>query len=153
MGRETYTKREDFFFPYPLPGAPLAPGRRLHPHTSSSEMPVLGCVSLTQLRFSTICLNLTAWFSSLGLLLVTHLLYPTALIMLSCLLITTWQLVKAHGVTRNEPKIPGICYMQIIKVIRWDRIGFMKITFYLNATWLSVLKLQVYFKHSRLNNV
>ena len=28
-----------------------------------------------------------------------------------CLLITTWQLVKAHGVTRNEPKIHVICYI------------------------------------------
>ena len=25
-----------------------------------------------------------------------------------CLLITTWQLVKAHGVTRNEPKIQSL---------------------------------------------
>ena len=29
----------------------------------------------------------------------------------SCLLITRWQLVIAHGVTRNEPKIPVICYI------------------------------------------
>ena len=43
----------------------------------------------------------------------THLLYSTALIVLSypCLLITAWQLVKAHGVTRNEPKIHVICYI------------------------------------------
>ena len=30
---------------------------------------------------------------------------------LSCLLITIWQLVKARRVTRNEPKIHGICYI------------------------------------------
>ena len=28
----------------------------------------------------------------------------------SCLLIKIWQLAKAHGVTRNEPKIHVICY-------------------------------------------
>ena len=29
----------------------------------------------------------------------------------SCLLIKMWQLTKAHGVTRNEPKIHVICYI------------------------------------------
>ena len=29
----------------------------------------------------------------------------------SCLLIKMWQLTKAHGVTRNEPKINVICYI------------------------------------------
>ena len=57
------------------------------------------------------CLNLTAWLSSRGLLPVIHLFDLSALIVLSCLLITTWQLVKAHGVTRNEPKIHGISYI------------------------------------------
>ena len=74
---------------------------------------LIGCVSLTRLQFSALCLNLTVWFSSHGLLLVIHLLYPSALIMLPCLLITTWQLVKAHGVNRNEPKIHVICYITI----------------------------------------
>ena len=32
---------------------------------------------------------------------------------LPCLLITTWQLIKAHGVTRNEPKIYLICYITL----------------------------------------
>ena len=67
-----------------------------------------GWVSLVQLQFSAFCLNLTAWFSSRGLHPVTHLLYPSALIVLPCLLITTCQLVKAHGVIRSEPKIHGI---------------------------------------------
>ena len=31
-----------------------------------------------------------------------------------CLLITTWQLAKAHGVTRNEPKIHVICYITYV---------------------------------------
>ena len=29
----------------------------------------------------------------------------------SCLLIKMWQLAKAHGVTKNEPKIHVICYI------------------------------------------
>ena len=77
---ETYTQGEDFFFPYLLPGARGC--QCLHPLTSSSEMPLIGCVSLTRLRFSALCLNLTAWFSSRDLLLVTHLLYSSAQIML-----------------------------------------------------------------------
>ena len=32
----------------------------------------------------------------------------------SSLLITAWQLVKAHGVTRNKPKIHVICYITLI---------------------------------------
>ena len=51
--------------------------------------------------------------TSRGLLPVTHLLDRTALSS-PCLLITTWQLVKAHGVIRNEPKIYVICYITII---------------------------------------
>ena len=34
-----------------------------------------------------------------------------------CLLITTWQLVKSHGVTRTEPKIHAICYIRLIQKI------------------------------------
>ena len=108
MGGEAYTQREDFF-PYHLPGARMC--QCFHPPASSSETPPISCVSLSRLL---LCLNLTAWLSSRGLLLVTRLLYPTALIVLSCLLITTWQLVKAHRITRNEPKIHGICYMTFV---------------------------------------
>ena len=65
---------------------------------------LIGYVSHARHRFSALCLNLTAWFSSRGLLPVTNLLYPMRPDVLSypCLLITAWQLVKAHGVTRNE---------------------------------------------------
>ena len=96
---ETYTQTADFF-PYLLPGAREC--QRLHPLASSSETPLVGCVSHARLRFSALCLNLTAWFSSRVLLPVTHLFNLSALIVLSCLLIITWQLVKAHGVTKNE---------------------------------------------------
>ena len=109
MVGETYTQREDFFFPYLLLGARGC--QRLHPLASSSETPLIGWVSLVRPWFSALCPNLTAWFSSRGLLPVKHLLYPNALIVLPCLLITTWKLVKAHGVTSNEPKIHGICYI------------------------------------------
>ena len=47
------------------------------------------------------------------LITVTHLFDLSALIVLSILLITSWQLVKAHRVTRNEPKIHCICYITI----------------------------------------
>ena len=70
-------------------------------------------VPLSQLQFSALCPNLTVWFSSHSPLPITHLLYPNALIALSCsyLLIKMRQLAKAHGVTMNEPKIHVICYM------------------------------------------
>ena len=77
---------------------------------------LIGCVSHAWLRFSTFCLNLTIWFSSHGPLPVTRLFNLSTLIMLSCLLITTWQLVKTHGVTKNELKIHGICYITHIYV-------------------------------------
>ena len=102
MGGETYTKREDFFFPYLLPGARRC--QRLHPLASSS---LIGCMSLARLWFSALCPNLTTWFSSRDPLPVTYLFNPSALIVLSssCFLIKMWQLAKAHKVTRNKPKI------------------------------------------------
>ena len=48
-----------------------------------AKAPLIGCVSLARHWFSALCLNLPAWFSSSGLLLITHLLYKTALIVLS----------------------------------------------------------------------
>ena len=77
MGGETYTQREDLFFPCLLPWARDC--QRLHSLESSSETPLIDCVFLARLRFSALGLNLTAWFSSRGLLLVTHMLYPSAL--------------------------------------------------------------------------
>ena len=94
--------------------------QRLQPLASSSETPLIGCVSLAWLWISAFCLNLTTLFSSRGLLPVTHLFDLSALIVLSCLLITMWQLIKAHGVTRNEPKIHGICYIILkVNIITW----------------------------------
>ena len=94
--------------------------QRLHPLASSSETPLVSCVSLVWLQFSALSLNLTAWFSSRDLLPVTHLFDPSALIVLSCLLIKMWLLenpwhmlyntiLKVFGMTqpRIEPRSPG----------------------------------------------
>ena len=48
-------------------------GQSLHPLASSSETLLVGCVAVARPRFSALCLNPTAWFSSRGLLPVTHL--------------------------------------------------------------------------------
>ena len=74
IGGETYTQREDFFFQYLVPGA-----KGCHLLASSSETPLIGCVSLARLRFSALCLNLTAWFSPRDPLSVTHLFDLSAL--------------------------------------------------------------------------
>ena len=71
--------------------------QRLHPLASSSEMPMVGWVSLVRLRFSALCLNLTAWFSSRDPLPVTYLFDLGALIVMSCLLIKMCQLAKHTG--------------------------------------------------------
>ena len=68
-------------------------------------------------RSSVLCLNLTAWLSR-GLLLVIQQLDLTASTHWHppCLLITTWQLAKAHEVTRNEPNFLVICYKTFLCV-------------------------------------
>ena len=134
MGGETYTQREDFFFPYLLPGAWVANSCT----PLQAETPLIGCVSYARLWFSALCLNLTAWFSSCGLLPVTHLLYPTTLIVLSCLLITTWQLVKEQWVTRNEPKIHGICYITSF-LPKWHQTELHCQLLYFRL-WIRILK-------------
>ena len=114
---ETYTQREDFFFPYLLPGA--RGYQRLHLLASSSETPLTDCVSHARLRFSALCLK------SDNVVLIT--LFPSGyspvvpdcpeVLSYPCLLITAWQLIKAHGVTRNEPKIHNMLY-NIIKIVQ-----------------------------------
>ena len=92
--------------------------QRLRPLASLSETPLIGCVSLARLRFSALSPNLPAWFSSRDLLAVTYLFALSTLIVLFCLLITTWQLVKVYRVTRNERKIHGICYITCRGAVR-----------------------------------
>ena len=71
----------------------------------SQGMPPIGCVSLAWLRFSALSLNLTAWFSSRGLLPVTHLLYPSALIALlfSNQNVTVCQSTRGHKERTENP--------------------------------------------------
>ena len=69
-------------------------------------------------------INLTAWLSR-ALLPVTHLFDCPGALPSPYLLITTWQLVKAHGVTRNEPKINVICYITV---------------FYSQADWTTIIQ-------------
>ena len=113
MGEETYSQREDFFFPSSSrsQGVPtLSPPCKTR-YLWLAACPLLDCDSLDSL-------NLTTWFPSRDLLLVTHLWYPSALIVVSssCLLIKMWQLAKAQGVTRNELKIHAICYITFLSM-------------------------------------
>ena len=111
MGRETYTQREDFFFPYLLSGARRC--QRLHPFVSrdtSGWLCILRSTAILSTLSKSDCMVLITWSPSgytpvvLDCLIVLS--YP-------CLLITAWQLVKTHGVTRNEPKIHVICYITV----------------------------------------
>ena len=70
MGGETYTQRGLLL---PISSSRSQGVPTLAPLASSSEMPLIDCVSLAQLWFSALCPNLTTWFSSRGLLPVTHL--------------------------------------------------------------------------------
>ena len=64
-------------------------------------------------RFSGLCLNLTVWFSYhvVSFSLHTCRTRQPRRTTIPCLLITTWRLVKAHGVTWTEPKIHVIYYI------------------------------------------
>ena len=119
MGGETYTQREDFFFPYLLPGARGC--QHLHSLASSSETPLIDCMSLAWLRVPCSTVILCTLSKSECVVLITW--SPSSYTPVwpkwpdipssSCLLIKMWQLVKAHGVTRNEPKIHVICYITL----------------------------------------
>ena len=114
---ETYTQRRNFFLSrifFWEPGCAIACAS-LKAISSDDLTPLIGFMSLAWLPIlwplsKSDCVVLI----SHGLLPLTHLLgYPDTL-QSPCLLITTWQLVKAHGVTRNELKIHVICYITII---------------------------------------
>ena len=107
--RHIFRESEDFF-PYLLPGARGC--QRLHPLSSLSETPPVGCVSLARLRFSALSKShhvvLITWSPSSYTPVRPK--WPDAPSS-SCLLIKMWKLTKAHGVTRNKPKIHVICYI------------------------------------------
>ena len=75
MGGETFTQRENFF-PYLLPGAGGA--NACTPSQACQRCPDQQRPH-ARLQFSALCPNLTVWFSSCGLLPVTHLFDPSAL--------------------------------------------------------------------------
>ena len=119
---ERHINREGTSCPIPSTGSQgvptLAPACKLY---CQRRLWLAACPCLDS-WFSALCLNLTAWLSR-GLLPVTHLLDLTALTCCHlCLLITTWHLVKAHGVTRTEPKIHIICYITLWQYLKM-RLG------------------------------
>ena len=63
----------------------------------------------------------------------------------SCLLIKIWQLAKAHGVTRNEPKIYVICYItSVFKEKLKCKISFSILlenwcnTIFISPIWITI---------------
>ena len=110
---ETYTQREDFFLSHTFFREPGGANACTSLQAVSSETPLTGCVSLARLPI------LCTLSKSYHVVLITW--SPSDYIPVGpdcpdalsspCLPITTWQLVKAHRVTRNEPKIHVICYL------------------------------------------
>ena len=104
--RDIFSER-GVLVPYLLPGASMC--QRFHPHASRIDRDDLTlwsavCPSLDY-GFSALCLNLITWSPSSYTPVVPD--CPDALSP-PCVRITTWQPVKAHGITRNESKIQVI---------------------------------------------
>ena len=110
---ETYTQRGDFYLSYTFFREPGG-CQRLHPLASrivrdASDWLCVPCSTPDSLPLSKFArVVLITWspsdYTPVG---------PDCSDTLFCLLITTWQLVKAHGVTRNEPKIHVMCYITL----------------------------------------
>ena len=112
--RDIYLERGLLLVPYLLPGARGC--QHLHPLAScivrdvrdaSDRLPI---PSSTPDSLDSLSKSDRVVLISCGLLPVAHLLNRPALTHYHP---TTWQLVKAHAVTRNEPKIHVICYIII----------------------------------------
>ena len=104
--RNIYSDRGLLLIPYLIPGARGC--QRLHPlaslsETTSDRLRVPRSTAIRCILSKSPRVVFITWSPSA---------YPSALIALPCLLLTTWQLVKVHGITRNEPKIHGICYIK-----------------------------------------
>ena len=114
--RDIYSKRGPLLAPYLLPGARGC--QCLHPLASrivrDDLTPLIGCMSLAQLSIlctlsKSDCVVITwspSGYTPVGPECPDMLPHP-------CLLITTWQLVRAHGVTRIKSKIHVICYITV----------------------------------------
>ena len=111
---ETYTQKGDFLLSHTFFQEPGGANTctLLRAVWSETLTPLLSCVSLARLPI--LCTQsksdrvVITWSPS-GYTPVR----PDCHDALSspCLLITTWRLVKVHGVTRNQPKIHVICYI------------------------------------------
>ena len=104
MGGETYTQREDFFFPYLLPRA-----RGCQFVRDASDRLRVPCSTAILCSLPKSDRVILIMWSPSGYTPVRP-KWPDVLSS-SCLLIKMWQLAKAHGVTRNKPKINVICYI------------------------------------------
>ena len=112
--RDIYSER-GLLVPYLLPGARGC--ERLYPHASSVVREVRDASDRLRVPGSTP--DSLPLFKSDRVVLITW--SPSGYTPVGsdchdalsspCLLITTWKLVKAHGVTKNEPKIHVICYI------------------------------------------
>ena len=115
---ETYNQRENFFLSYNFfrrPGGANACTLLQTVSSETSETPLIGCLYLA--RLSILC-SVWIWprdshitWSPSGYTPARpacHNALPSP-----CIQIITWQLVKAHGATRNEPKIYDICYITL----------------------------------------
>ena len=123
--RDIYSERGLLLVPYLFPGARGC--QRLHPLASrivgDDLTPLIDCVSKAWLPNSlprSKSDHVVITWSPSGYISVGP--DSSDALPSSCLLITTWQLVKAHGVTRNEPEIYVICYITDIVWVRWMRI-------------------------------
>ena len=112
---EAYTRRGDFFLPHIFfqgQGGANACTSLQALSSERSETLLIGCVSLARLPIlCTLCKSdrMVITWSPSGYTPVGPACHDA--LSTPCFLITTWQLVKAHGVTRNEPKIDVICYI------------------------------------------
>ena len=86
------------------------------PLQARQRRPLIGCMSFSRLRFSELCLNLTAWFSSRDLLSVTHLLYPSALIVL---LFSNHNVTACQSTRGHQERTKNPCHM----LYNWDTIN------------------------------
>ena len=121
--RNIYSEEGLLLVPYLLPGAwganTCTPLYRI---VRDDLTPLIGCISLAQLPI----LCTLSKYDRVVLINWSPSGYtpggPDCLDALSfpCLLITTWQLVKTDGVTRNEPKNHVICYITLGLNILWS---------------------------------
>ena len=110
---ETYTQRRDFFLSHIFFREPGSANACTH-FASHIVRDIRDASDRLRVPGSTLD-SLAGQSKSDRVVLISRGLLPAYLDALPspCLLITTWQLVKVHGVTRNEPKIHVISYITL----------------------------------------